>query len=122
MLRASFFPCLALSLMGVLACSSGVGREEPAANTPAAAAAPAIAKIVTRDRSITLFAGHGRVRATVLDASGRLIARDVDVDGLQNIDASAYEATHASFAGDGASPGRGSFPGNGVPSGALDVR
>jgi hypothetical protein len=101
MLRASVLPCLALSLMGVLACTSGVGREEPSASAPAPAAAPAIAKIVTRDRTITLFAGHGSVRATVLDTNGRLIVRDVDIDGLQNIDASAYEATHASFADKG---------------------
>jgi hypothetical protein len=104
MLRASVVPCLALVLVGPLACTSGVGREEPSANAPPAATAPAIAKIVTRERSITLFAGHGSVRATVLDANGRLVARDVDIDALQNIDASAYETCHGSFAQRGEPP------------------
>jgi hypothetical protein len=39
------------------------------------------------------------VRATVLDASGKLVARDVDIDALQTIDASAYDTCHSSFAG-----------------------
>jgi len=95
MLRAAAIPCVTVLL---LACTSGIGREEPSASAPVAASPPAIAKIVTRDRSITLFAGHGSVRATVLDANGKLVARDVDIDDLQNIDASAYQTTHGSFA------------------------
>jgi hypothetical protein len=94
MLRAS----AVLSLAALLACSSSVGPEQPSASAPVAPGAAAIAKIVTRDRSITLSAGGGTVRATVLDASGRVVARDVDVDALQTIDASAFEACHASFA------------------------
>jgi hypothetical protein len=87
-----------LVFVALLGCSSSVGSEEAPASAPVASAAPAIARIVTRDRSITLFAGPGTVRATVVDASGRFIARDVDIDALQNIDASANEACHASFA------------------------
>jgi hypothetical protein len=94
MLRSSAVLSLAATL---LACTSSVGPGEPSANAPEAPAAPAIAKIVTRDRSITLFAAPGSVRATVLDANGRLVARDVDVDALQTIDASAFEACHASY-------------------------
>ena len=85
--------------MALLGCSSSVGSEEAPANAPLAPSAPAIAKIVTRDRTITLSAGHGSVRATVLDASGKLVARDVDIDALQTIDASAYDTCHSSFAG-----------------------
>jgi hypothetical protein len=95
MLRASAL----LSLVALLACSSTVGSEEPTASAPVAPGASAIAKIVTRDRSITLSAGRGTVRATVIDDSGRLVAHDVDIDALQTIDATAYDACHASFAG-----------------------
>jgi hypothetical protein len=99
MLRAT----ATLTLLALLGCSSSVGPEEATANVPVTPGPGAIAKIVTRDRSITLSAGGGTVRATVLDANGRLVARDVDLDALQSIDASAYEVTHASFAGrDGA--------------------
>src|ERR1019366_2104460 len=90
----------ALSLVvTLLGCSSSVGSEEAPANAPLAPSAPAIAKIVTRDRIITLSAGRGSGRATVLDASGKLVARDVDIDALQTIDASAYDTCHSSFAG-----------------------
>jgi hypothetical protein len=95
MLRVSAVLVLSITLF---ACSSSVGSGEPPAAAPAAPAGPAIARVVSRDRSITLFAGGGKVRATVIDANGRQIAHDVDVDALQTIDASAYEACHASFA------------------------
>jgi hypothetical protein len=95
MLRQVAFLSLVLAVYG---CSSSLGPEEAPATTPAAAASGAIAKIVTRDRSITLHAGGGTVRVTVLDENGKLIARDVPVDDLQYIDASAYDACHASFA------------------------
>jgi hypothetical protein len=88
-----------LVLAAVLsACSSGVTSETSAA-VPAAPGSPAIAKIVTRDRSITLLAAKGEVRATVFDGSGRMIGREVPIDQLQNVDATAYEATHWSVAG-----------------------
>ena len=58
-----------------------------------------------RDRNITLLAGHGTVRATVLDAEGRLVAKDIPIDDLQNVDATAYEATHWSVAGGAARVG-----------------
>ena len=93
MLRAS----VTLVLLALLGCSSSVGPEEATANAPGPPAPVAIAKIVSRDRTITLSAGGGRVRSTVLDASGRFVARDVDLDALQSIDASAYEVTHAAF-------------------------
>lgn len=73
----------------VFGCSASVAPEETPVTAPASPASPEIAKIVTRDRSITLLAGHGTVRVTVLDATGKLIARDVPVDDLQTIDASA---------------------------------
>ncbi len=91
----------ALCLVAFLGCSSGIGTEEPAPGTPAAAPASAIVKIVTRDRTITLSAGRGSVRATVLDANGGLLARDVDIDALQTIDARAYDVSHSSFANRG---------------------
>jgi hypothetical protein len=91
---AAFFTVL----LGVCSCSSSVGPEEAPVTAPASPASPEIAKIVTRDRSITLLAGHGTVRVTVLDSNGKLIARDVPVDDLQTIDASAYDACRASFA------------------------
>ncbi len=93
MLRAS----ATLTLFALLACSSSVGPEQATASVPASPAPVAIAKIVMRDRSITLSAGGGTVRATILDASGRLVARDVDLDALQSVDATAYEVTHAAF-------------------------
>jgi hypothetical protein len=89
----------AFVFVALVGCSSSVGSGEPAPSVPVATSAPAIAKIVTRDRSITLFAAHGTVNATVLDGNGKLLARDVDIDALQNIDASAYDACHSSFAG-----------------------
>lgn len=90
----------ALAFVALVGCSSsmGSGSGEPPPGTPVSAAPVAIAKIVTRDRSITLYSGHGSVRATVLDASGKLVAREVDIDDLQTIDASAYDACHSSFA------------------------
>lgn len=80
------------------ACTSGVATET-SAQAPAAPSSPAIAKIVTRDRTITLLADRDGVRATVLDASGRTLGRAVPIDELQNVDATAYEATHWSVAG-----------------------
>jgi len=89
--------------VALAACSSaGTIDQAPPAAAPGA---PAIAKIVMRDRTITLLSGHGTVRATVLDGAGRLVAKEVPVDDLQRIDATSYEATHWSFAG--AMPERG---------------
>ena len=96
-IRAVLPHVLPLSV-ALLGCSSSVGSEEPPPNMPVASGAVAIAKIVTRDRTITLSAGRMSVRATVLDASGKLVARDVDIDALQTIDASAYDTCHSSFA------------------------
>jgi hypothetical protein len=97
---------LLLSLVPLLGCATATGPEEapPAVASPAGTAA--IAKLVSRDRSITLLAGHGTVRATVLDGSGNLIAREIPIDDLQAIDATAYEACHGSFAGAEGASGR----------------
>jgi hypothetical protein len=84
--------------VAVTACSSSVANDTSAV-APATPSSLAIAKIVTRDRSITLLAGGGSVRATVFDGSGRLIGRDIPIDSLQNVDATSYEATHWSVAG-----------------------
>jgi hypothetical protein len=95
-LLVSLVPVAAALLAG---CASAAGPEElPPSVTPATRTA-AIAKIVSRDRSITLLAGHGTVRATVLDGHGNLVAREVPIDDLQPIDATAYDACHESFAG-----------------------
>jgi hypothetical protein len=97
-LRFSLLPLTAI-VLGGLGCASTAGPEEA---PPAVASSPgtaAIAKLVSRDRSITLLAGRGTVRATVLDGSGNLIAREVPIDDLQAIDATAYDACHSSFAG-----------------------
>jgi hypothetical protein len=86
----------ALSVVLTACASAGTVDEAPPA---AAQAAPAIAKIVLRDRSITLLSGHGTVRATVLDGDGRTLAKEVPIDDLQRIDATSFEATHWSVAG-----------------------
>ncbi|HEY1695773.1 MAG TPA: hypothetical protein VGG39_26580 [Polyangiaceae bacterium] len=89
--------------VAVTACSSGAAHDTSAA-APATPSSPEIAKIVTRDRSITLLAGDGLVRATVFDGSGRLIGRNIPIDSLQNVDATSYEATHWSVAGKAMEP------------------
>jgi hypothetical protein len=94
MTRALLLASLAVALS---ACSSTIAVDE--APPPTVAGPAAIARIVMRDRNITLLAGHGTVRATVLDARGRLVAREIPIDDLQNVDATAYEATHWSVAG-----------------------
>jgi hypothetical protein len=94
MIRAG---ALLVAAIALSACSSAAPIEE----NGGAAVAPggtAIAKVVTRDRSITLTSGDG-VRATVFDGAGRMIARDIPIDSLQNVDATSYEATHWSVAG-----------------------
>jgi hypothetical protein len=106
---------LAVSL--VACASAGTVDEAPPAATPTA---PAIAKIVTRDRAITLLSGHGTVRATVLDGTGRVVAKEVPIDDLQRIDATSFEATHWSVAG--AMHERGSEPALGQPSFGADLR
>jgi hypothetical protein len=58
-----------------------------------------IAKLVSRDRSITLIAGHGDVRVTVVDASGKLIAREVPIGDLESIDATSYQLIDGTVAG-----------------------
>jgi hypothetical protein len=92
--------CIALpsafAIVLTACASAGTVDEAPPAAAPAA---PAIAKIVMRDRSITLLAGRGTVRATVLDGDGRTLAKEVPVDDLQRIDATSFEATHWSVAG-----------------------
>ena len=96
---------VATGLLGfaLIACSSTVTLDE--SPPPAAPTAPAIAKVVTRDRTITLLAGKGTVRATVVDASGHVVADQVPIDELQRIDATAYDVTHTSFAGTPVTPG-----------------
>lgn len=100
MRSASLLPSalpLALAL-SLVACGSAVAPEE---QPPVVASAPGptpIAKLVSRDRSITLLAGGGTVRVTVLDGNGRLIAHEVPLDDLQAIDATAFETAHGSFA------------------------
>ncbi|HEY6460329.1 MAG TPA: hypothetical protein VIY73_09260 [Polyangiaceae bacterium] len=89
--------------VAVTACSSSAANDTSAA-TAATPSSPEIAKIVTRDRTITLLAREGSVRATVLDRTGRLIGRDVPIDSLQNVDATSYEATHWSVAGKSMEP------------------
>lgn len=81
----------------LIACSSAVTLDEPP--PPVAPTSSAIAKVVMRDRTITLLSGKGTVRATIVDGSGHLVADQVPIDELQRIDATAYEVTHASFAG-----------------------
>jgi hypothetical protein len=100
MTRALLLASLAVT---VSACSSAVAVDE--APPPTVPGSAAIAKIVMRDRSITLLAGHGTVRATVLDADGRLVAKEIPIDDLKNVDATAYEATHWSVAGGAAHEG-----------------
>jgi hypothetical protein len=108
------------ALLGVAlaACSSaGTVDQAPPAVAPSA---PAIAKIVTRDRSITLLSGHGTVRATVLDGAGRMVANQVPIDDLQRIDATSFEATHWSVAG--AMKDRGGEPRVGESDLGADLR
>lgn len=95
----SLLPVAAALVLSGLGCASAGGPEEPLPAVASSSGTAAIAKLVSRDRSITLLAGHGTVRATVLDGSGNLIAREVPLDDLQSIDATAYDACHSSFAG-----------------------
>jgi hypothetical protein len=88
---------IALVLFSVACGSAATPEEQP----PVVASAPGptpIAKLVSRDRSITLLAGGGTVRVTVLDGNGNLIAREVPLDDLQAIDETAFETAHGSFA------------------------
>jgi len=88
---------LPLAIFLVACGSAAVPEEQP----PVVASAPGptpIAKLVSRDRSITLLAGGGTVRVTVLDGNGRLIAHEVPLDDLQAIDETAFETAHGSFA------------------------
>jgi hypothetical protein len=94
----SLLPVTAV-VLGCFGCASAASPEEPPPAVATSSGTAAIAKLVSRDRSITLLAGHGTVRATVLDGSGNLIAREVPLDDLQSIDATAYDACHSSFAG-----------------------
>jgi len=108
------------ALLGVAlaACSSAATVDQaPPATSPTP---PAIAKIVTRDRSITLLAGHGTVRATMLDGDGRTLAKEVPIDDLQRIDATSFAATHWSVAG--AMHDRGGEPRTGASVLGADLR
>jgi hypothetical protein len=98
-MRAPLLLCLVPVAIALLGCASAAGPEEAPPVVPSTAGTAAIAKLVSRDRSITLLSGRGTVRATVLDGNGNLIAREVSLDDLQAIDATAYEACHSSFAG-----------------------
>jgi len=98
-LRFSLLPVTAALVLGGLGCAGATGPEEAPPAVASSSGTAAIAKLVSRDRSITLLAGHGTVRATVLDGNGNLIAREVPIDDLQAIDATAYDACHSSFAG-----------------------
>jgi hypothetical protein len=81
------------------ACASTVGVDDAPASSPAdAPSSTEVVKIVTRDRSILMSTRQHAVRVTVLDASGKLIAREVPVDDLQSIDATAYDACKSSVA------------------------
>jgi hypothetical protein len=81
------------------ACASSVGVDDAPASSPAdATSSIEVVKIVTRDRSILVSTRQHAVRVTVLDANGRLIAREVPVDELQSIDATAYDACKSSVA------------------------
>ncbi len=95
----SSLPVTAALVLGCFGCASTAGPEEVAPAVASSSGTGAIAKLVSRDRSITLLAGRGTVRATVLDGDGNLIAREVPLDDLQAIDATAYDACHSSFAG-----------------------
>jgi hypothetical protein len=99
LLRSALLPVTAAIVLGCFGCAGATGPEEAPPAVASGSGTAAIAKLVSRDRSITLLAGHGTVRATVLDGSGNLIARDVPIDDLQAIDATAYDACHGSFAG-----------------------
>ena len=90
----------ALTVIAALAgCSSNVDLSGSPATTPAGATASTeVVKIVTRDRSILVSTRQQSVRATVLDANGKLLARDVPVDELQTIDATSYETVRAGAA------------------------
>jgi hypothetical protein len=111
-MRAMLLLFLVPVTLGLLGCASAAGPEEAPPGVPSTAGTAAIAKLVSRDRSITLLAGRGTVRATVLDANGKLIAREVPLDDLQAIDATAYEACHASFAGAKDGSGLSTAPGH----------
>ena len=97
----------AAAAAALLACSSSASQEAAAVEAPPAApldAVPAttssgIVKIQTRDRSVTLLAGHGGRRVTIEDDHGRVIAKDVDVDELEAIDARSYELVRSTVAG-----------------------
>jgi hypothetical protein len=98
MRSSSLAPSVLPLVLALVGCGSAAAPEE---QPPVVASAPGptpIAKLVSRDRSITLLAGGGTVRVTVLDGNGRLIAHEVPLDDLQAIDATAFETAHGSFA------------------------
>jgi hypothetical protein len=98
-----FAALLVISASGFLAaCSSGAGSGEVSgvgvATSPPAAAHPVIGKLKTHDRSIVLMSSHDGLRVTVEDASGAVIARDVEVERLRGVDPVAYELCRSSLA------------------------
>jgi hypothetical protein len=98
-MRASLLLPIVTVAFTLVGCGTAAVAEGEAPPIVASAPGPSpIAMIVSRDRSITLLAGGGTVRATVVDASGRLVAHQVPIDELETIDATAYEACHSSFA------------------------
>jgi hypothetical protein len=80
------------------ACSSAASFDGTPAASPTAAPSTEVVKVVTRDRSILLSTRQHAVRATLLDANGKLIVQDVSIDELQSIDATAYDAVKSSVA------------------------
>ena len=92
-------PALAAAAITLLACS-GPGAPPVSANEPPVdIGQQGIVKIQSRDLSITLLAGYGPRRVTVEDATGRIIARAVDLEALRAIDASAYVLVRSALAG-----------------------
>jgi hypothetical protein len=90
---------VALALCVVaLSCSSGVSPKETPGPASGANGDAAIVKIVSRDRTVTLSGHSGSLRATILDARGVLIARDVDVEALGQVDPASDDLVHGVWA------------------------
>jgi hypothetical protein len=87
---------VALTLAAV-GCSSSVGTN-PLEGAVAAPSRPVIGKLQSHDRSVTLLASHDGLRVTVEDATGKVLAHDVDVEAVRGIDPVVYEMCRSSLA------------------------
>ena len=78
-------------LLSASVCSAHKPGATPVASTPTAEPEPVIVRLVSRDKTITIFAGPGHALYSATDSEGRTIVSKATLDELKTSHPKLYQ-------------------------------